>query len=130
MPHLIVEYSANLEGELRLQALFESVHAHLIGMALFPTGGIRSRARCINDYRYADGTRDYAGIHVELKLSATRPPELRRQVGEQVFALVREQCAPLRQVRPYLALSMEVSLLHPEAFFNDNNLHELFAPVP
>ena len=130
MPHFIVEYSANLKPALQLQPLFAQVHEHLIGMRLFPTGGIRSRARCIDTYRYADGAGDYAGIHVELKLSAARDPELRKQIGEQVFALVREYCAPLRQQVPYLALSMEVSLLHPEVFFNDNNLHEIFGLVP
>lgn len=130
MPHLIVEYSQNLEGELLLAPLFEQVHELLIGLALFPTGGIRSRARCIEHYRYADGQRDYAGIHVELKLSAARDPQLRQQIGQQVFERIRAYCAPLRQRRPYLALSMEVSLLQPEVFFNDNNLHGLFAPVP
>lgn len=130
MPHLIVEYSDNLEGVLLLAPLFEQVHELLIGLALFPTGGIRSRARRIEHYRYADGQRGYAGIHVELKLSAARDPQLRRQIGEQVFELIRAYCAPLRRVRPYLALSMEVSLLQPEVFFNDNNLHALFDPVP
>ena len=37
MPHLIVEYSANLEHELDLEALFAKVHRQLIGMQLFPT---------------------------------------------------------------------------------------------
>lgn len=129
MPHLIVDYTANLEGHLHLQPMFEQVHELLIGMGIFPTGGIRSRARRIDIYRHADGALDYAGIHVELKLSAARPAELRQSVGKQVFELVRAFCVPLREVRPYLALSMEVSLLQPEVFFNDNNLHERFAPV-
>lgn len=130
MPHLIVDYSANLDGALQLQPLFEQVHTLLIGLGIFPTGGIRSRARRIDDYRHADGALDYAGIHVELKLSAARPAGLRQAVGQQVFELIRDYCAPLRQVQPYLALSMEVSLLQPEVFFNDNNLHQRFAPVP
>lgn len=130
MPHLIIEYSHNLDEVLVLPPLFEQVHGLLIGLRLFPTGGIRSRARRIEHYRYADGQRDYSGIHVELKLSAAREPQLRQQVGRQVFDLIRAYCAPLRQTRPYLALSMEVSLLQPDLFFNDNNLHALFAPVP
>lgn len=130
MPHLIVEYSDNLDDVLELAPLFEQVHELLIGLALFPTGGIRSRARRIEHYRYADGLLDYAGIHVELKLSAARAPELRQEIGQKVFELIRAYCVPLRQARPYLALSMEVSLLQPQVFFNDNNLHERFAPVP
>lgn len=130
MPHFIVEYTANLEPAFEPGPLFERVHEHLIGMALFPTGGIRSRGRRIEQYRFADGAGDYAGIHVELKLSAARPPQLRQQIGEQVFGIVREYCTPLRKSVPYMALSMEVSLLHPDVFFNDNNLHDIFGLVP
>jgi 5-carboxymethyl-2-hydroxymuconate isomerase len=125
VPHFIVEYTANLEGELELAPLFERVHEQLIALELFPTGGIRSRALRCDEYRFADGAGDYAGIHVQLKLSAARPPELRQQIGEAVFATVRDYCAPLR-ARRYLALSMEVGLFEPDLFFNDNNLHALF----
>ncbi|WP_280349772.1 5-carboxymethyl-2-hydroxymuconate isomerase [Pseudomonas sp. BN414] len=126
MPHFIVEYTANLEGELALAPLFEAVHAQLIELALFPTGGIRSRARRVEEYRFADGSRDFAGIHVELKLSAARPPELRREIAATVFATLQHHCAPIQEKR-FVALSMEVGLFDPDLFFNDNNLHALFA---
>lgn len=127
MPHLIVEYSANLEHELDLEALFAKVHRQLIGMQLFPTGGIRSRARRTDHYRFADGLGDYAGVHVELKLSATRTQTLREEIGQTVFSLLQAHFAPL-QARRYLALSMEVGVFHSGSFFNSNNLHALFEP--
>ncbi|WP_223531665.1 MULTISPECIES: 5-carboxymethyl-2-hydroxymuconate Delta-isomerase [unclassified Pseudomonas] len=127
MPHFIVEYSANLESELDLDCLFAKVHRQLMEMQLFPTGGIRSRARRIEHYRFADGLGDYAGIHVELKLSAARPQDLRQAIGQNVFATLQAHFAAL-QARRYLALSMEVGLFYPESFFNSNNLHALFGP--
>ncbi len=125
MPHFIVEYSANLEGELDLPQLFERVHAQLIELQLFPVGGIRSRARRVDTYRFADGAQLYAGIHVELKLSASRPAELREQLGQAVFATLCEHWQAL-QARRYVALSMEVGSFEPALFFNRNNLHPLF----
>jgi 5-carboxymethyl-2-hydroxymuconate isomerase len=126
VPHFIVEYTANLEQELQLELLFTRAHAELIGMRLFPTGGIRSRARRIDYYRFADGARDYAGVHIQVKLSAARPADVRRQVGEALFELCRAHFAPL-QAKRYLALSLEVGLFEPDLFFNHNNLHSLFA---
>jgi 5-carboxymethyl-2-hydroxymuconate isomerase len=125
MPHFIVEYSANLEHELDLDRLFANVHRHLIAMQQFPTGGIRSRARRIEHYCFADGLGDYAGVHVELKLSATRPQAMREEIGQRIFATLEAHFADL-QARRFLALSMEVGLFHPGSFFNSNNLHALF----
>ena len=125
MPHFIVEYTANLEGELELDTLFAKVHRELIAKQLFPTGGIRSRAHRIEHYCFADGLGDYAGVHVELKLSATRPQALREEVGQSIFATLQTHFADLQACR-FLALSMEVGLFHPGAFFNSNNLHALF----
>lgn len=125
MPHFIVDYTANLEGELELAPLFERVHRQLIDLQLFPTGGIRSRARRIENFRFADGAEDDAGIHIELLLSGARPPELRQQVGAAVFATVCDYCAALQEHR-YLALSMVVGTLEPTLFFNQNNLHARF----
>lgn len=127
MPHFIVEYSANLEDELDLATLFTTIHEHLIALQLFPTGGIRSRARRIEHYRFADGRDGFAGLHAQLKLSASRPAPIRKQIAAGVFEVLKQHCAPL-QTRRFLALSMEVVLFEPDSFFNHNNLHELFPP--
>lgn len=128
MPHFIVEYSASLEDELQLAPLFAAVHQYLIDRQLFPTGGIRSRARRIEHDRFADGREQFAGIHAQLKLSAARPAPLRQEIAAGVFEVLRQHCATLQQQR-YVALSMEVGLFDPETFFNHNNLHPLF-PAP
>lgn len=128
MPHFIVEYSASLEDDLQLATLFATVHQYLIGRQLFPTGGIRSRARRIEHDRFADGREDFAGVHAQLKLSATRPAGQRQDISTGVFEVLRQHCAAIQQ-RRYVALSMEVGLFAPETFFNHNNLHSLF-PIP
>ncbi|WP_437880414.1 5-carboxymethyl-2-hydroxymuconate isomerase [Pseudomonas sp. LRF_L74] len=128
MPHFIVDYSANLEDELDLDVLFAKVHRQLIDMQLFPTGGIRSRARRIETFRFADGLADDAGVHIELLLSAARPRALCEQVGKALFETVKDHLQPL-QARRFLALSMHVGLLTPELLFNQNNLHTRFEPA-
>lgn len=126
MPHIIIDYSANLEPHLELDALLASVHEDLIEMQLFPTGGIRSRARRIDHYRFADGARDYSGIHVEVLLSSLRPLEIRKEVGQRVFNRLQPAIQKLREHRPYIALSLSVGSIDAECFFNDNDIHQIF----
>ena len=44
MPHLIVEYSANLERDVDIPRLVAAVHAAALETGVFPIGGIRTRA--------------------------------------------------------------------------------------
>ena len=42
MPHLIVEYSANLEPALDIRGLVEALHEAALETGVFPIGGIRT----------------------------------------------------------------------------------------
>ena len=122
MPHFIAEYSANLEQDADFPGLFEKVHACLGASGVFPLGGIRSRAVRMDIFRMADGQHDYAFVHMTLKVGAGRDLETRRQVAGELFAVIREHFAAL-QARRLLALSFELTELHPELNYKHNNIH-------
>ena len=47
MPHFIVEYSSNLDDEIKIQKLLSTLHDATLETGVFPLGGIRFRAiRC------------------------------------------------------------------------------------
>lgn len=73
MPHIVVEYTANIRDDAHVPALLRTINATLIAQGgVFPTGGIRSRAIELHDYCVADGTHDDAFVHVTLKIAAGR----------------------------------------------------------
>lgn len=73
MPHIVVEYTANIRDDARIPALLRTINATLIAQGgVFPTGGIRSRAIELHDYCVADGTEDDAFVHVTLKIGSGR----------------------------------------------------------
>ena len=41
MPHLIVEYSANIEDQIALDTLLDNLHASALATGVFPIGGLR-----------------------------------------------------------------------------------------
>ena len=70
MPHLIVEYSANLEPALDIATLVEALHEAALETGVFPIGGMRTRAARRDLYRIADGHADNAFIHVQARIGA------------------------------------------------------------
>ena len=56
MPHITIEYTANLEPELRLGALIAALHEVAAGIEAFPRAGLRTRAERRDHYLVAEAT--------------------------------------------------------------------------
>ncbi|HEU5283418.1 MAG TPA: 5-carboxymethyl-2-hydroxymuconate Delta-isomerase [Burkholderiales bacterium] len=126
MPHLIVEYTANLEREGDLPGLLRKANEALIAQdGVFPIGGIRSRAVKLDCYRMADGAEDYAFVHATLKIGAGRDEATKARVGDALFAAIKQHFAALYEKR-YLALSLEIAEFSEAGTWKHNNVHARF----
>ena len=126
MPHLIVEYSANLEKHIDIQELVDGLHRTATGIDGLPVGGLRTRAEKREAYQVADRHPDNAFVHVILKLGHGRPLEKRREFGEALFAALCEQLESVAATSP-LAISFEIQEIHPELTWKKNNLRDYIA---
>jgi 5-carboxymethyl-2-hydroxymuconate isomerase len=124
MPHLIVEYSANLEPALDITGLVEALHAAALETGVFPIGGIRTRAARREMCRIADGHADNAFIHVQARIGAGRTAEVRQQAAEHIFARLKAGTADVFASRP-LGLTFEIVEIDPVGSLKHNNLHEI-----
>jgi 5-carboxymethyl-2-hydroxymuconate isomerase len=126
VPHLVVEYTANLKREGDIPALLAKANRVLIDLGgVFPTGGIRSRAIEITDWCIADGEGDYAFVHVTLKIGAGREDAVTRRATDALFEMIKAHFAGLYAKR-YLALSMELVEFAEGGTYKHNNLHARF----
>ena len=123
MPHLIVEYSANVEGRIGLQGLLSRLHETASGYDTFPVGGLRTRAERRERYRVADCHPDNGFVHITVLIRHGRSLELRRAIGEGLFGAACNYLEPAFREIP-LAISLNVQEFHPELNFNRNNLHD------
>jgi 5-carboxymethyl-2-hydroxymuconate isomerase len=123
MPHIVVEYSANLRPRIDLPALLQTLHATAVDTGVFPFAGTRTRAVARTDYLIADGHPDNAFIHVTLRIGHGRDLETRRRAGQQVFDALCAALAPVQAASP-LAISFEVQEIDPDLNFKRNNLHQ------
>ncbi len=126
LPHFIVEYTDNIKNEANIAKLFEEIHKVLIARdTIFPIGGIRSRAIELHDYRMADGAEDDAFVHAVLKIGAGRSAEIKKDVGDALFEVMKEHFSLLMSTR-YLALSMELIEFSEAGSYKQNNIHSRF----
>ena len=127
MPHLTLEYSANLAGEESIgqlcQALAQCLDAQRENeQRIYPLGGIRVRALRCEQYCIADGRADAAFLHANLKIGAGRSEAAKKATGDALFALIKQHFATEFEQHG-LALSLEISEFSEAGTWKHNNLH-------
>lgn len=126
MPHQTIEYSANLEPELDIEALVRVLHEMAASIDALPIGGLRTRAVARQHYRIADGHPDNAFINVFLRIAPGRSFEVRKAAGEKLFQALCEYLEPIYSSSP-LAISYEIQELDADLRWKKNNLREYLA---
>jgi 5-carboxymethyl-2-hydroxymuconate isomerase len=124
MPHLNIEYSANLGEALDIQALVDRIHETALETGIFPLGGVRTRAEARTHYRIANGNPDAGYIHMIVRIGSGRDAETRRSAGEKIFGALCDFTDEVYRSRP-LALSFELHEIPPDMAWRKNNLHDL-----
>jgi 5-carboxymethyl-2-hydroxymuconate isomerase len=123
MPHIIVEYSANLEGRLNVHILLEKVHRAVVESGVFKLGAVRTRAERRDAYVIADGDPNNAFIHVELKIAPGRDAATRTSVAQAVLDTIATETKDVF-AHSGLGISVDVNEIDRTASLRLNNLHE------
>ena len=106
MPHFIVEYTANIKTEARIPELLKKGTTVLAGEG-YPLLGMRARSLEFDEYVLADGERDYAMVHVTLKVAPGHPAAKKQRTCAAVFEMLKAHFAEMF-ARRYLLLSVEL----------------------
>jgi 5-carboxymethyl-2-hydroxymuconate isomerase len=126
MPHQIIEYSANLESVVDMEALVKVLHETAAGIEALPIGGLRTRAVARQHYRIADGHPENAFINVVLRLAPGRPFDVRKAAGEKLFQALCDYLEAVYSSSP-LAISYEIQELDADLRWKKNNLRDYLA---
>jgi 5-carboxymethyl-2-hydroxymuconate isomerase len=123
LPHIVLEYSANLSAQLDFAALLESLRDSALATGVFPLGGIRIRAYQAGHYLIADGHPDNAFVHIMLRVGHGRDLQTRKRACEAIFATACEFLQPLYDRLP-LGVSLEMQEIDAVLTAKKNTLHE------
>jgi len=124
MPHLTIEYSANLENQIDILQLVEKVHQAALKTGVFEVGAVRTRAAKRDYYAIADGHRDNAFVAIEVHVAPGRPAEIRKRLGQEIFDAACEYLETVYETTP-IGISLEVTEIDNTAAFRKTNLHTI-----
>jgi 5-carboxymethyl-2-hydroxymuconate isomerase len=105
MPHLTLEYTANLDFEV--QPLLAQLHSELVATGAINLKGLKSRAIQHGLYRIADGNPNYAFVHVNLLIREGRPLNVQKDIAQRVMAVLTETFGE-RFENSHLSLSVDI----------------------
>jgi 5-carboxymethyl-2-hydroxymuconate isomerase len=122
MPHVVIEYSANLEASIAPARLVEITHQAVLANPAFELGAVRTRAIGYEHFMIADADPDNAFVAVTIRIGPGRDAATRKAVSEQVAGRLAEALGDAFGQRG-LALSVEVCELDDAGMSRKNNLH-------
>jgi len=127
MPHLTIEYSANLRAAGDIPGLLPKLAQRLRdqradGKPVYAAGGVRVRAYEAVDYCVADRAPDAGFVHATLKIGKGRSRETVRATGDALFEIMKAHFAPVLE-RQGLALSLYLDEVDETGSWKHNNLH-------
>ena len=108
MPHIIAEYSANLEDALDVRALIDDLHQAMIASGLAPDiAAIRTRAERREHARVGDGHANNGFVHITARLRIGRTEEQRSKLADALLAAADRQLERAYQTHP-IAMTVEI----------------------
>ena len=132
MPHVTIQYTANLDPDANMGVLCVSL-AQVIcaqrdgdGQRVFPVGGTRVLAYPAAVHAVADGAPDRAFVYLNVRIAPGRAAPLVAATGEALMATVRGHFAALFASRP-LGITLQIDEGVPVFDAKHSNLHPLFA---
>ena len=128
MPHLTLEYTANLEEKAPTPELMLRVHALLESVAGIKAENCKSRWRKVEGWVVAEGEPQGAFVHLSLRILEGRAPELKAAVGAESLEILKAHFTPAPDGLD-LQITVEVEEIRKAFYFKDPPL-SLNGPPP
>ena len=132
MPHLVLLYSPDLDGEADIGGLCRALADCMLeqrdesGRQVFPTGGTRVLAYPAAHAAVADGKGDYGFLYANLRMGAGRSPAVHQQVGDSLLTVLRGRLDDLLEQRP-IGITLQIDESPGQVFdAKHSSLHPLF----
>ena len=122
MPHLTIEYSANLEERSDIAGLCATLHSAMLATFLFELGAIRVRAVRCDHFAVADFLAQNGFADLRLRIGAGRSEHEKKRAGDMIFAAACAHFEPLFQT-PHFALSLDIAETDPSLSWKKNAIH-------
>ena len=107
MPHIMLDYSANMEERADIAALCHHLRRAAIDTGVFPMPGIRVRAFAATHVSIADGDPTHGYIDISVRLREGRDQQTREAAVQAIFEAAKDFLQPALKTHS-IALSVEM----------------------
>lgn len=121
MPHIQIDYTANLTDAARDGRLVDKVHQAAVDTGIFPVWGIRTLGRALSDYQVGNGEAGNGFVNVTVRIAPGRDLALRQQIRTALFDAVLQAVGPLFE-HHRLGCQLEVTEFDADTSIYQNNL--------
>lgn len=87
MPHIVVEYSSNVEAQFRSSNLLPKLHKAVEDSGLFDPQAIKARSLSYSDIVLPEGAQSF--VHITVSILSGRSIEQRQSLNDAVFAALK-----------------------------------------
>ena len=122
MPHMSIEYSANLDAIVDMAAFCTVVQRAILDTGMFEPGAVRVRAFRAEAYVIADRLPQNGFIDMNFRIGKGRVAEDRKRAGEAIFAAAADHLSRLFET-PHFALSLEIREIDAQFSWKKNAIH-------
>ncbi|MGD2001788.1 MAG: 5-carboxymethyl-2-hydroxymuconate isomerase [Paracoccaceae bacterium] len=107
MPHLMIDYSVNVETDVDIGALCDTLRDVAASIDAFPLAGVKVRAVRVDHYAIADGNPEHGFIDISVRIREGRDMETKQNAAQKIFDAANEFVADVMRRRS-LSLSLEL----------------------
>jgi 5-carboxymethyl-2-hydroxymuconate isomerase len=131
MPHVVVQYTANLEPLVDMSALCKEMATTLVaqkdqGKPVFPPGGTRVLAYPAQHYAVADTRDDYAFCYINVRIAQGRTGAMKKKAGDALLALAQKHFAAAFD-KGHVGVTIQIDEAPGQVYdAKHSNLHPLF----
>lgn len=112
MPHVIIDYSGNLETA-DISGLCATLRETACGLEIFPADGVRVRAYRADHWAIADGAPEHGFIDISVRLRAGRDAADKVSATDALFAAAKAHLSEVIATRPVM-ISLEMRDIDPQ----------------
>jgi len=122
MPHLVIEYSAQLDAMVDFAEVADTARAAASETGVFPLGGIRVRTHRCTHAAVADGNPAHGFVDATLKIGKGRDAATKKRLGDHIFQALSKALDPAFAATA-VALSLEIQEID-ELNWKRNTVHD------
>ena len=127
MPHISLEYSANLDDQLDIAGLCAALRDAAVATGVFPAAGIRVRAFAAHHVVIADGDPRHGFVDIAMRVGAGRDAPTLARAADEVFAAAQRFTAAHMAAEPFM-LSLELREMDAATSHKDSSIRR-FLPT-